>query len=156
VRTSVDVHNALVERDVPHELVPVRGRLRKPDRIPAVLGLSPEEVGRVTLFEGGGRVVAALTSIARKADANLVAAAAGFEKCREVRAARTSALTGFLSEALPPAGLPGEIRVLLDEPLAAAEVVYFPGGEASSVLKVRGTDLVRATGATIAPLSREP
>ena len=52
MRTSVDVHNALVERDVPHELVPLRGRLRKPDRIPAALGLRPEEVGRVGLFEG--------------------------------------------------------------------------------------------------------
>jgi Cys-tRNA(Pro)/Cys-tRNA(Cys) deacylase len=156
VRTSVDVHNALVEREVPHELVPVRGRLRKPDRIAAALGLRPEEVGRVSLFEGDGRVVAALTSLADRADPARVAAAAGIPKMREVRPARTSAITGFLSGALPPVGLPETIQVLLDEPLAGAEIVYFSGGEASSVLKLRGADLVRATGATIAPLSRTP
>lgn len=155
MRTSVDVHNALVERDIPHELVSVRGRLRKPERIPAVLGLRPEEVGRVTLYEAGDGIVAAVSSIARRLDTRRVASALGAARAREVRPSRTSAITGFLSEALPPVGLPGEIRVLIDEPVAAAEVVYFPGGEASSVLKIRGTDLVRATDATIARLSRE-
>ena len=97
-----------------------------------------------------------MTSIARKLDPARVAAAVGVPKLRELRASRASTLTGFLPEALPPVGLPDDVRVLVDEPIAAAEVLYFPGGEASSVLKIRGPDLVRAVRATIAPLSREP
>ncbi|MCA1726365.1 MAG: NUDIX hydrolase [Actinobacteria bacterium] len=99
MRTSVDVHNALVELDVPHELVPIRGRLRRADRIAAVLGLSPDEVGKVWLFDAGGRVFAAVTSLSRRPDASRVATAAGAPQAREIKAARTSALTGYLSEA---------------------------------------------------------
>jgi prolyl-tRNA editing enzyme YbaK/EbsC (Cys-tRNA(Pro) deacylase) len=154
MRTSVDVHNALVERDIAHELVPVRGRFRRPDRIASVLGLDPSEVGWVTLFEGDGRVVAALTSVAHRPEPTRVAGAAGLDRCREVRAARVSDLTGFLREALPPVGLPPEIDVLVDDPLSAAEVLYFPGGEPSLVLKIRGGDLLKATDAAVATLSR--
>jgi Cys-tRNA(Pro)/Cys-tRNA(Cys) deacylase len=154
MRTSVDVHNALVEQDVPHELVPVRGRFRKPDRIAAIFGLDPTAVGRVVLFEGEGRVVAAILSATDRADGPRVADAAGLGRVREVRAARTSELTGYLQEALPPVGLPSDVSFVLDEPLATAEVLYFPGGEPTSVLKIRGQDLVRATGAAVAPIAR--
>jgi prolyl-tRNA editing enzyme YbaK/EbsC (Cys-tRNA(Pro) deacylase) len=42
----------------------------------------------------------------------------------------------------------------MDEPLAKQEVLYFHGGEASAVLKVRGDDLARASDAIVAPISR--
>jgi Cys-tRNA(Pro)/Cys-tRNA(Cys) deacylase len=155
MRSSVDVHNALIERGIPHELVPIRGRMRKPDRIAAVFGLDPAQVGRVILYEGEGRLVAALLSAAHKPDPKRVAAAAGLTRAREVRAARTSQITGYLPEALPPVALPPEVGLLMDVGLSNGDVLYFPGGEASSVLKIRGPDLVRATGATIAPLTRE-
>lgn len=154
MRTSVDVHNALVERDVPHELVPVRGRLRKADRIAAIFGLDPTEVGRVVLYEGDARLVAAVTSVAERSDGARVASAAGMSSAREVRPTRVSALTGYLHEALPPVGLPAEVGLILDQPLADAEVLYFPGGEPTSVLKIRGPDLVRATGASVASISK--
>ena len=51
MRTSVDVHNFLLERDTPHEVFLARGRLRSADRIAAVLDLRPGEVGRVVMFE---------------------------------------------------------------------------------------------------------
>ena len=51
MRSSVDVHNYLVERDVPHELFTVRGRLRGPERLAAVLDLPVEQVGRVLVYE---------------------------------------------------------------------------------------------------------
>ena len=51
MRTSVDVHNFLVEREVPHEVVPTRGRLRSAERISSVLDLPPDQVGKVVIFE---------------------------------------------------------------------------------------------------------
>ena len=60
MRSSVDVHNYLIERDVPHEVFPTRGRLRSPERIAAVLDLPRDEVGRVVIFEGSSAPVAAV------------------------------------------------------------------------------------------------
>jgi prolyl-tRNA editing enzyme YbaK/EbsC (Cys-tRNA(Pro) deacylase) len=67
--------------------------------------------------------------------------------------ARATDLTGFLPEVIPPVGLPAEVTVLLDRSLADQEVLYFPGGEPNSVLKIRARDLADATGARVAPLS---
>jgi Cys-tRNA(Pro)/Cys-tRNA(Cys) deacylase len=154
MRTSVDVHNALVERDVPHELVPIRGRLRRPDRIAGVLGLAASQVGRVVLLESDRGAVAALVASDRAVDPALVARAARLGGPPEEAAPnRATDLTGYLYEALPPVGLPTEIKVLMDRPLAGQEVLYFPGGEASSVLKIRPADLVKAVRAKVASIS---
>src|SRR5438093_6036339 len=59
VRSSVDVHNYLLERDAPHEMVRARGRLRTPDRMAAALDLPLEQVGRVVIFEGDDGPLAA-------------------------------------------------------------------------------------------------
>ena len=153
MRTSVDVHNALVERDIPHELVRVRGRLRHPDRIAGVLGLSSSQVGRVRLYRGEGGVVAALVPSDREPDPARLAKGSGMNPLREVTPARASDLTGFLYEALPPIPLPSDASVLIDRSLSRQEVLYFPGGAASTVLKIRGPDLVKATGAKVLTLS---
>ncbi|MGH2723564.1 MAG: aminoacyl-tRNA deacylase [Actinomycetota bacterium] len=153
MRTSVDVHNFLLEREVPHELVPVRGRLRSPATVAAVLGLPPDHVGRVVLFEGGDSLVAAIMRSDRTADPHLVARAAGVDEVSEVLPDRATELTEFLSEALPPVALPRGTGAVMDEALGRQEVLYFPGGEISTLLKIRAADLVRVTEATVAPLA---
>lgn len=151
MKTAVDVHNYLVERDIPHEMVAAGGRVRSPERAAAVLGLPPEQVGRVVVFEGRGHIVAAVVPADRDPDPGLVRRAAGIQVA-EVPADRSTDLTEFLPEALPPVALPKGAMVLVDGDLAGQEVLYVPGGEATSVLKIRAEDLIRASGARVAPL----
>lgn len=154
MRTAVDVHNYLVARDVPHELVATAGRVRDPGRWAAVLGLDPEEVARVELFqEQEGGLIAALVRADRDPDADRVAEAAGAADVRHVPEDEAVDRTEFLFEALPPVDLPEGTRVVLDETLAGREVLFFPGGEATSMLKIRPEDLVRAAEASVAPIS---
>jgi prolyl-tRNA editing enzyme YbaK/EbsC (Cys-tRNA(Pro) deacylase) len=155
VRTSVDVHNYLLERDVPHEVVPTRGRLREPERLAAVLGLPPDQVGKVELFEASrGRLIAVLVPADRSTDPRKVARAVPSATLQPVGPDRTTDLTEYLPEALPPVGLPNGTLVVIDRSLAEQEVLYFPGGETSSVLKIRGTDLVRASSGKVARVAR--
>ena len=152
MRSSVDVHNYLLERDVPHEVVLARGRLRSPDQMAAVLDLSETDVGRVIVFEGNDRPLAVVVPAGSEADPVRVGKAAGQSSVQPADEARASDLTGYLPEAIPPAGLPAEFQVLIDESMAREDVLYFPGGEPHAVLKVRGSDLVRAAGAKVAAL----
>jgi prolyl-tRNA editing enzyme YbaK/EbsC (Cys-tRNA(Pro) deacylase) len=145
MRGSVDVHNFLLERDVPHELFSARGRLRTPDRMAAVLDLSSDEVGRVVIFEGSDRPVAAIVPLGTEPDPAKVSKASGQPSVKAVEESRAAELTGFLPEAIPPAGLPEEFTVVIDNALNRDAVLYFPGGEPRAVLKIRGTDLERAT-----------
>lgn len=153
MRTSVDVHNFLLERDVPHELVPIHRRLPAPDRWAGALDLPPEQVARVIMFEGPGGPVAALIRSDRSPDPSRVVEVAEAQELEEMLPARATDFTGFLPEVIPPVGLPPEVTVLLDRSLADQEVLYFPGGEPNSVLKIRARDLAEATGARVAPLS---
>lgn len=148
MKTAVDVHNFLVERDVPHEMVPTKGRVRSPERVAAVLGLDPKQVGRVALFEAADGPVAVLLSADRAPDPTRLREEVGGE-IEEMPPERAADLTEFLPEALPPVALPQGTRVLMDADLAREEVLYFPGGEATSVLKIRSQDLVAAVDARI-------
>lgn len=152
MRTSVDVHNFLVERNVPHEMVPVRGRLGSPSRLAAVLDLPPDQVGRVVLFEGPEALLTTMVPSDRAPATDLVARAAGVNGISEVPADRATELTEFLSEALPPVAIPGATGSVMDEVLERQEVLYFPGGEISTLLKIRAADLIEVTGAAVAPL----
>ncbi|MBI4259871.1 MAG: YbaK/EbsC family protein [Actinobacteria bacterium] len=153
MRSSVDVHNHLVERDVPHELMAAGGRLRSAERIAAVLDLPASQVGKVVVLEGEGGPVAALVASDREPDLERVASALSRDDLSAVNPTRASQLTGYLSEAIPPVGLPSSFRVVIDELLASREVLYFHGGEATALLKIRGADLVRAADAAVAPIA---
>jgi prolyl-tRNA editing enzyme YbaK/EbsC (Cys-tRNA(Pro) deacylase) len=156
VRTSVDVNNFLTEREVRHELVPTRGRLRSSERIAAVLDLPPEVVGKVIVFEGPEGPVAAVVPSGCEADRARVARASRQADAEAVSDERASELTGYLAESIPPAGLPDEFSVILDRSLHRDAVLYFPGGEARAVLKIRGKDLASATRATVASIALAP
>jgi Cys-tRNA(Pro)/Cys-tRNA(Cys) deacylase len=149
MRTSVDVHNFLLEREIPHELVPVRGRLRSPDRTAAVLGLPPGQVGRVVVLEATKGLVAVLIPAGSDPDLRRVAMATPSPSLAELGPEQVAELTDFLAEAVPPVGLPGGTRVIMDRTLADQEVLYFTGGEPSTLLKIRPDDLVRATDAKV-------
>jgi prolyl-tRNA editing enzyme YbaK/EbsC (Cys-tRNA(Pro) deacylase) len=153
VRTSVDVHNFLVERDVPHEVFPVRGRLRSAERLAALLELPPEEVGKVIVFEGSEGAVAAAVPAGRSPDTGRVRKAADRPDLEPAADDRAAAITEYLPESLPPVGLPDGVQLILDRSLARDAVLYFAGGEAHAVLKIRGKDLVRAAGAKVARIA---
>jgi prolyl-tRNA editing enzyme YbaK/EbsC (Cys-tRNA(Pro) deacylase) len=154
VRGSVDVHNFLVERDIPHEVLPLRGRLRSAERLAALLELPLDEVGKVVVFEGaGGDGVAAVIPAGREPDTKRVRKATNRPDLQPASQDRAAELTGYLAESMPPVGLPQEFSVVLDRSLARDSVLYFPGGEARSVLKIRGKDLVRSTHAKVASIA---
>jgi prolyl-tRNA editing enzyme YbaK/EbsC (Cys-tRNA(Pro) deacylase) len=153
VRTSVDVTNFLTERGVPHEVFRTRGRLRSAEWLADVLDLRREEVGKVILLEGGDGPVAAIVPAGNEANLSRVRRASRRADLAPVSGERAAELTEFLPEALPPAGLPAGIPLVVDRSLDRDEVLYFAGGEPRSVLKIRGSDLVAATGATVARIA---
>lgn len=154
MRTSVDVHTFLIERDVPHEVFLTTGRLRSPERLAAVLDLPEADVGHVVLYEAeGGGAVAAVLPVSAEPDVEAIRRAAATAPLRPMSEARASERSGYLAESTPPAGLPRSFLMVVDSSLDRDAVLYFPGGEVRSVLKVRGADLVRATGAAVARIT---
>ena len=153
MRTSVDVHNFLVERDIPHEVFLARGRLRSPEQIARVLDLPEDEVGKVLIYEADPRTVAAVVPVACRVDTRKVQRAGGLPDLRRTTLARATEVTDFLPECIPPAGLPAGVAVVVDASLERDDVLYFAGGEPRAILKIRGNDLIRATEAVVGPIA---
>jgi Cys-tRNA(Pro)/Cys-tRNA(Cys) deacylase len=154
MRTSVDVHNYLVERDIPHELVPIKGRVRTPQRMAAVLDLPEEQVARVVVLEASRGPVAVALPANREVSLGRVARSIPSPTLVELSPDRVTDITEFLAEVVPPVALPDGTSVIVDRALVDQEVLYLPGGETSSLLKIRPEDLIRATGARVARVSR--
>jgi Cys-tRNA(Pro)/Cys-tRNA(Cys) deacylase len=154
MRNSVDVHNFLLERQVPHELVPVRGRFRSPEKIAAVLGLEPEQVGKVVILGASKGLVAVLLQSNSEPDMRRVAVAAPTPTLQQLTSDEVTDATDYLAESVPPVGLPEGTRAIMDHGLAEQEVLYFAGGESSTLLKIRPDDLRRASHAKVAKVAR--
>jgi len=114
--------------------------------------LPESEVGRVIVFDAKTRPVAAVLPLGSEPDLGAIRRATRVSSLHPASEERSSELTGYLFESIPPAGLPS-FRVVVDRTLDRDSVLYFPGGEVRSVLKIRGTDLVKATNAVVAPIS---
>ena len=153
MRNSVDVHNFLVERDVQHEVVKVRGRLRSAERIASVLDLPSAQVGKVMVYETDKGPVAAIVASGTVPDPERLRKALRATEIKGTTQARASQLSEYLGEAVPPAGLPTGFKVVVDRNLTGEDVLYFAGGEASAILKLRSADLVRATAAKVAAIA---
>jgi len=115
----------------------------------AVLGLGSSDVGRVVIFEAGDEALAAVVPSDGEPDPVLLARAVHRPAVSKADQDRASTLTEFLPETIPPAGLPNGFTTVLDQSLNRDDVLYFLGGEPRAVLKIRGTDLARATEAKV-------
>jgi Cys-tRNA(Pro)/Cys-tRNA(Cys) deacylase len=123
-------------------------------RIAAVLGLPPEQVGKVVVLRGSRDLVAVLVPSDRDPDLRRVAVAARTPTLEELTSDQITDLTDYFSESVPPAGLPNGTVVVMDRTLAQQEILYFAGGEPTTVLKIRPDDLLRAAGAKVARVAK--
>jgi prolyl-tRNA editing enzyme YbaK/EbsC (Cys-tRNA(Pro) deacylase) len=68
---------------------------------------------------------------------------------------RAPGLTGYLLPFVPPVALECPAILVVDERVATQDVVYTAAGEPGVILKVRGPELVKATSAVVAPVTRQ-
>ena len=154
MRSSIDVHNHLLADDVVHELSQLPGPLRDLSAAPGVLGLPPRAVGRPTLLADEDGCVVVLAPADAEVDTSSVAELLGRE-LDLVPPDRAPGLTGYLLPFVPPVALECPATLVVDERVAGQDVVYAAAGEPGVILKVRGADLVKATSAVVARITRQ-
>ena len=155
MRSSIDVHNHLLADDVVHELSQLSGPLRDLSSAPEVLGLPAWAVGRPTLLPDDDGCVVVLAPADAEVDTSSVAELLGRLELDPVPPDRAPGLTGYLLPFVPPVALECPATLVVDERVAGQDVVYAAAGEPGVILKVRGADLVKATSAVVAPVTRQ-
>jgi Cys-tRNA(Pro)/Cys-tRNA(Cys) deacylase len=110
----------------------------------------------ILLTDGAGRyVLAAVTGDARL-DPQAVRAQLppGWRRLRFASAEEIRAVTGYAQGAVAPLALPAGLPLILDQAIAGLGRVSISSGDPIAGLELSARDLIRASGATLAPISR--
>lgn len=156
MRSALDVHRALLEQNVPHEVVRLPSRVLSADDLPRVLGLS---AGCVTvrcyvLTRPAGASFAAVAVPAGSVPAHgLLRAALRAAALRAATPADVNEATEYAAGLVSPVCLPPAVELIADTALGRSDVVYTAVGEGGLALGIRTRDLLVVTGARVAALT---
>jgi prolyl-tRNA editing enzyme YbaK/EbsC (Cys-tRNA(Pro) deacylase) len=121
----------------------------------AAVGCEVGAIVKSLVFVADGAPVLALVSGANRVDTARLAAAVDADAVRKADADEARAATGFAIGGTPPFGHTGTgvTRVVCDPDLLDHPTVWAAGGGPTSVFPLAPADLVRASGATVAPIA---
>jgi prolyl-tRNA editing enzyme YbaK/EbsC (Cys-tRNA(Pro) deacylase) len=124
----------------------------------AAIGVAVGQIVKSLVFVLEGEIVLALVSGANQLDplALAHAAAAPGSAVGRADAAAVRDATGFAIGGIPPFGHDGSLPTYCDEDLEQYDVVWAAAGTPHHVFAIAPADLVRASGAAVAPLAAAP
>ena len=163
------MHQELLADDVRHEIVRLRSLVASADDLPRVMDLSDGCAAVRCYVPTGGppadppaarpTMVAVLVRAGTTPDPRAVMRALhslpGGSRAGGLRPAtpgEVNVATDYAAGLVCPVGLPADVPLLVDEALATRLVLYTAAGEGGVALGIRTRDLLRATGALVAPL----
>jgi Cys-tRNA(Pro) deacylase len=157
VRSGDDVHDELMARDIPHEILHLPSSSETAQLAAEALGVDLAGVVKSLLFVlDDERPVLALVTGDATVDADALARQLGAERVRLARGREVKELTGYLPGAVSPCALATEIPVVADPGVFATEVVYCGGGTTSTMLRIRSADLAALIQPQELPIAARP
>lgn len=156
MRSCSDVHNFLVEKDVPHEVIHLSALCKTARAAAALLGVPLREVIKSLVFLLDGEPTLVLVPGDRVADPQLLRHATGCERAVLARGKQVLDITGYRTGAVPPCGLENPLPVVADAAMFEPEVVYCGGGTTATMLKVRSDDLRTMLDPLVADITQPP
>jgi Cys-tRNA(Pro)/Cys-tRNA(Cys) deacylase len=118
------------------------------------LGLDPDRVFKTLLAEVDGTLVVAVVPVAGWLDLKALARALGGRKAAMADPKDAERSTGYVVGGIAPVGQKRRLPTVVDESATAYDVVYVSAGRRGLDLGIAPADLVAATGAITADVSR--
>jgi len=120
----------------------------------AALGVPPAHVFKTLVARGDRRLVVAMVPVSREVDFRALAAAAGAKRAAMVDPAEAERATGYVTGGISPFAQKRSLPAVLDASAASLARVWVSGGRRGLEVGLAPADLVRVTGATLAPIAR--
>jgi Cys-tRNA(Pro)/Cys-tRNA(Cys) deacylase len=118
------------------------------------LGVPAEQVFKTLLVEGERGLAVGVVPVTRTLDLKAVAAALGVKKVGMAHPEDAERSSGYVVGGISPIGQKRALPTVVDDSAMTFEAVYVSGGRRGLDLSLSPADLVRATSATTAPISR--
>ena len=117
------------------------------------LGLDPQQVLKTLLAQVGDRLAVAVLPVSASLDLKALAAALGAKRASLARPQDAERATGYVVGGISPLGQRTRLATVVDESAARLDVVYVSGGRRGLDVGLAPADLVRLTGAKLAPIA---
>jgi len=120
----------------------------------SALELDPEQVFKTLLADVDGALVVGIVPVTGKLDLKALAAAVGGKKAEMADPKLAERRTGYVVGGISPIGQKNAHPTVLDETAELYDTIFVSGGRRGLDIEIAPADLVRATGAVIAPIGR--
>ena len=118
------------------------------------LALDPAQVFKTLLAAVDGRLVVGVVPVSGQLDLKALAAALGGKRAELAASADAERATGYVVGGISPVGQRRPHPTVVDESASTFDTVYVSGGRRGLDIGLSPTDLVRVTGAVLAPIRR--
>ncbi|WP_410653916.1 Cys-tRNA(Pro) deacylase [Amycolatopsis sp. lyj-112] len=117
------------------------------------LGLDPARVFKTLVAEVDGKLTVGVVPVTGQLDLKALAAAAGGKKAKMADPAAARRATGYVLGGISPLGHRSRLPVVVDASAEAFETVHCSAGRRGLEVELAPADLVRLTGAVVAPIA---
>jgi len=120
------------------------------------LGISADRVFKTLLAETeAGQLVVGVVPVATQLNLKALAAALGAKRVAMADVSAAERATGYVAGGISPLGQKRRLRMAIDERVKSFETVYVSAGRRGLEIELAPADLIRLTGAVVAPIGRE-
>jgi Cys-tRNA(Pro)/Cys-tRNA(Cys) deacylase len=118
------------------------------------LGVASGRVFKTLVADVDGALTVGVVPVAAQLDLKALAAAAGGKKAAMAGVTAAERATGYVAGGISPLGQRRRLPVVVDATALEFPTVFCSGGRRGLEIELAPADLVRATNATVAPISR--
>ena len=119
------------------------------------LGVDEGRVFKTLVTSVDGRLVVAVVPVDSEVDMKALAGAAGGKRAAMADPSLAERETGYVRGGISPVGGKRRLPMVIDERAMGWETVFVSGGRRGLELELAPDDLVRVTGAQVAPIARQ-
>ena len=118
------------------------------------LGVDPGRVHKTLLVDTGAGLGVGIVPVVRRLDLKAVASALGVRKVQMADASVAERRTGYVVGGISPLGQVHRHPTVGDAAAAEHHTIFVSGGRRGLEIELAPADLVRLTGAVVAPIAR--
>jgi len=119
----------------------------------AAIGIEPARVFKTLVAEVDGALTVAIVPVAAKLDLKALAAAVGGKRAKMADVTAAERATGYVAGGISPLGQRKRLPTVLDTSAEGFATVFCSAGRRGLEIELAPADLVRLTGAKVAPVS---
>ncbi|WNM28224.1 Cys-tRNA(Pro) deacylase [Demequina capsici] len=119
------------------------------------LGVEPEQVFKTLCSEVDGRLCVGIVPVGGMLDLKALAKAFGAKRAEMAEPRAAERATGYVVGGISPLGQRNAHPTAIDETVELFDEVYVSGGRRGLDISLAPADLIRLTGAVVAPIAKE-